>query len=1174
MYISLKNKIFILFVGMMIVSVSIIGYYGYKSASDSYINSAYDENLNRVKSLAVELENKLSATPSDILYQTNLYALKQFLIWKDLGEHYKSDMWKKVCIDALQDFMFTKKIYYKGRIIGNDGKEIINIFFDRKSDKIHISPENKLQDRSYKNYFKDAITLNKDAFLVSDFNLNREFGQIEKPIVPAVRFSTPIVDSDGYKRGVFVATIYGDIFLDTITQNMQKSEHNLDYFLVDEEGEFLYHKDEERRWAKDSDRSDSIFQERGSLKEQIDTNENGVYIEGDNIISYYRVYPDENSKKQYWTLVSVSSKNVALEALSNFKTLFFLLLIGLFFSIFFIIKYAIEYFTSPIMKVDEVLQKLAIGEISEAEIVYSSTDEISGLVTSTQQLISATKATISQANAVAMGDFSREYTLHSDQDELGLAIANMTKRLRDISNFSQKLSVGDYKISIASQSSQDDLANSLSNMITYLNEITDIVQKIASGNLNIEYQIKSERDELGKAISEMIVYLRHISNQAEAITYSDFSLAKKPDSSSDELGFNIYKMSETLRQNRAQSSDEIWLSEGSTHFNKQLSELESEEELLKTSIRTMCQYIEGASGVLYLYDKVEKKLLLKASYAFIDRDNDYNSFDLGEGIVGQVGLERSAILLRNVHPSAPHIQSGLQHIPAMQIYTFALEYENRLLGVCEILSSSDFSELHKNYLENISKNLAVMINATHQNVQIKTLLGKSQKAYEELQIQSEELQETNVQMEEQQQQLTLQSQELKHKNETLLSAKEEIKKRADEIERASQYKNEFLANMSHELRTPLNSIILLSKLLSQNADGVLTSDTVDQVSVIHHAGNDLLALINDILDLSKIESGKMELELHLVNSSEICDELQGLFGILAKEKGLDFVIEDHFNSSVEIDKTKLLQVLKNLLSNALKFTKEGEVRLIIHQTEDSVLFSVHDSGIGIAQEKIATIFEAFKQVDGSISREFGGTGLGLSISKTMVELMHGSISVESQLGSGSTFTISLPLNYIAPTVKEITQKEKEQETIVPDSIELIREETNENVFSPNMLAEKNILIVDDDSRNIFAMTSILELMDAEVYSAFNGEEAIALLESNNNIDLILMDIMMPIMDGLDAIKHIKENPSTKEIPIIAVTAKSMKEDKEQCLRAGANDYLSKPIDHDQLLHLLKAHLGK
>ncbi|MCW9026883.1 MAG: ATP-binding protein, partial [Thiovulaceae bacterium] len=402
----------------------------------------------------------------------------------------------------------------------------------------------------------------------------------------------------------------------------------------------------------------------------------------------------------------------------------------------------------------------------------------------------------------------------------------------------------------------------------------------------------------------------------------------------------------------------------------------------------------------------------------------------------------------------------------------------------------------------------------------------------------------------------------------LTAAKEELDIRADELEKSNKYKSEFLANMSHELRTPLNSIILLSKLLSQNKNTFMNKEDVEKTVVINKAGNDLLLLINDILDLSKIEAGHMELNVTKFHSADIVKELKDLFYIVADEKNIEFIVNDEYDDILKLDKAKFLQILKNLLSNSFKFTSKGGVSVRIYKEKKNLILDIKDTGIGIKKDKLSIIFEEFKQADGSISREYGGTGLGLSICKKLIDLMDGEIKVKSESLKGSTFSIYIPL--------------ESRNDFSLSNEELKSEENNLEIYEPHILADidvdlkgnvldgKNILIVDDDSRNIFALMSVVENFGAESYSAMNGDEAIKLLEANEvDIDIILMDIMMPIMDGIETIKLIKSKEKFKNIPIIAVTAKTMQKDKEMCFEAGANDYLAKPIEQNALISMLK-----
>ncbi|MBL4730395.1 MAG: response regulator [Sulfurimonas sp.] len=341
---------------------------------------------------------------------------------------------------------------------------------------------------------------------------------------------------------------------------------------------------------------------------------------------------------------------------------------------------------------------------------------------------------------------------------------------------------------------------------------------------------------------------------------------------------------------------------------------------------------------------------------------------------------------------------------------------------------------------------------------------------------------------------------------------------------------------------------------------------IKKASTIHKSGNDLLLLIEDVLDLSKVESGKMILNEEEFNSTDLTEELHNLFYVQAQEKNLSFIIDDTFNAAIYNDKTKILQILKNFSSNALKFTKNGTICLEIKPLDaTNFKISIVDTGIGIAAEKLQSVFNAFEQVDGTISREYGGTGLGLSISKEMAEFIGASITLESTPLKGSTFSLILPIS------------EKRNITIDIDEKKTVDEVTkySSDIDSSQELYGAKILVVDDDIRNIFVLSELLTSSGAEIFIAKNGEEAIQELEKQNNeIDIILMDIMMPIMDGYEATKIIKNNDKSKDIPIIALTAKAMKEDKEKALDAGCNDYVTKPLNTDLLLSIMSGYLSK
>ena len=938
------------------------------------------------------------------------------------------------------------------------------------------------------------------------------------------------------------------------------------YYLLNEDGYYLHIADKGKRWGFQLGSDYSFKKDHIGIMEEFKNKDESTFLKNNKIYSMHKVYPHKtNSKYRFWYLVTEIDKDVALASLDIFVNIFFLILFIVLAAGLFLINWYISKLMNPLMKATLQLKALSNGEIKKEEIIYDSQDEIGQIVNSTTILVDAIETTINQANAVANGDFTKEMQLLSKNDKLGLAIIDMTKRLKEITALAEKLSIGNYDTKIIAKSSDDRLGMALIDMIKYLEIVTNVAESIAEGKIDVAYKAVGSDDRLGISMLKMISYLRGVLSQADAITREDFSHNIEVKSKNDELGIALEKMTEMLKNNAIKNRDEIYFSDGIGEFSDKLTGISDTVELSKQAITISCRYVGASSGVMYTFNKEKSELNLVASFAFIARESLSNLFKLGEGVVGQVGLEKEPILLKNIKDNTYEVQSGTTVSNPKEVFTFPLVHEGELFGVAVLMSFDGFNEVQQDYLLKSANIFATALYATTQNMQIKTLLEDSKRAYEELQVQSEELQESNVQMEEQQQQLTLQAKDMNIKNKELIQAKEDLDKRADDLEKASKYKSEFLANMSHELRTPLNSIILLSKLLTQNQNNSLSESDISKTSVIHKAGNDLLLLINDILDLSKIESGNMELTEDRVDTKDIKNEIEGLFEEVAKDKKINFNVKDSFNGSFIVDKTKLLQIVKNLLSNAFKFTKEGGVVMSIFKRDSNIVIEISDSGIGIPEAKLALIFEAFKQVDGSISREYGGTGLGLSISKTFIDLMGGTIEVESKESKGSTFRVILPAQ--ENLVKEIHNKLKSEANVE----EFLSSEADAEIFDTELLSGKNILIVDDDSRNIFTLSSVLQELGADTFSALHGEDAFGLLENEEeNMDVILMDIMMPIMDGLEAIKKIKADDRFKHIPIIAVTAKTMKEDKQRCYEAGANDYLAKPIDQNALISMLKA----
>ncbi len=429
-----------------------------------------------------------------------------------------------------------------------------------------------------------------------------------------------------------------------------------------------------------------------------------------------------------------------------------------------------------------------------------------------------------------------------------------------------------------------------------------------------------------------------------------------------------------------------------------------------------------------------------------------------------------------------------------------------------------------------------------------------------------------LETQEQREELKAANQGLEEQSKKLKSSNDELEEKATALANASKYKSEFLANVSHELRSPLNSLLLLVSCLADNDDDNLTPEQVEQVAVIKSSGTELLYLINDILDFSKVEMGQLDINEDVISLEPFCHSLGTSFALQAIEKGLDLRVEcDSCLPQFFIcDEHRLRQIIKNLISNALKFTKDGEVVLTVKPKHDqAIVFSVRDSGIGIPPNKQQAIFEAFQQADGSTTRKYGGTGLGLTISRKLAGLLGGSLEVESEEGEGSVFTLSLP-------IKSATEKKQgcdEEALFVEESASINTEE--QETFGGgcdeqylNKLSGRTVLVVDDDMRNTFAIAALLKKVGIKPVIAQDGMLATDRLQENHDIDLVLMDMMMPGMDGYEATRRIRNMANYNKLPIIAITAKVMEGEREKCLVAGVNDYLAKPIDKDRLFEMI------
>ncbi|WP_227935634.1 response regulator [Alkalihalobacillus deserti] len=656
----------------------------------------------------------------------------------------------------------------------------------------------------------------------------------------------------------------------------------------------------------------------------------------------------------------------------------------------------------------------------------------------------------------------------------------------------------------------------------------------------------------------------------------------------NEMAEALENISKKEKQVADALKDENWIKSRYAEVAMKFQGVRELNEFGRTLMTNIAQFVKATHGVIYLRDETTKLKKL-ASFASAENGEEVGvkTIHLGQGLVGQCASDKQMMNIEPLPKGYIATRSGLGEATPTSLILIPIEFNGEVLGVLELAKFQSFTKPEITILEQVCRASGSSIERILHHMKLEELLAESQTQSEELQTQSEELQQQQEELRLTNDQLHEQYKQSDRRKKELERIKEDLEHKNRSIKLGSRYKSEFLANMSHELRTPLNSMLILSQLLAENKNENLTEKQVEHANTIYSSGTDLLDLINDILDLSKIESGKVEVSPEEVSIVDVKAFVERQFMPISNQKGVDFKIniEQTAPSLVFTDDQRLKQILKNLLSNAFKFTSNGSVELYVKKGlengEMKVSFSVIDTGIGISEEKQQQIFDAFYQEDGTITRSYGGTGLGLSISRELSQLLGGYIEVESVINQGSTFTLHIPdLNGISVLNKVIDEVavSTEDSVIVQESKgnnpNLEKETAEQKQTNKIELQGKCVLIVDDDMRNVFALTTALEEQNMKVLFAENGKEALKLLEKKSMIDIVLMDIMMPEMNGYEAMEMIRKNKEWIDLPIIALTAKAMKNDREKCITAGASDYISKPVNMKQLLSLIKVWLHK
>jgi signal transduction histidine kinase/DNA-binding response OmpR family regulator/CHASE3 domain sensor protein len=716
------------------------------------------------------------------------------------------------------------------------------------------------------------------------------------------------------------------------------------------------------------------------------------------------------------------------------------------------------------------------------------------------------------------------------------------------------------------------------------------------------------QDEIEKASEETNIRIVKMENHASEIANGNYLISLE-DPKKDELGSlakSLNKMTGSLHENFTNLKNKEWLQKGITEINDILRVEKPLTELTKNVLNEVIHYTDCKVGAMYI---IENDITLKLYSGFALSENSARkTIRIGEGLTGQVAELKKMQIIKELPDNYIKINSALGQAVPKNLAIIPFLINDKLNGIMELGSIREFNNEQLDYLKAIAINISIAINSSIIRDKVQQLLEETQTQTEELQAQQEELEHTNKELEENTERLLASEEELKVQQEELVEANseleeatqtleeknaeleefsEELERKAEEVQMASKYKSEFLANMSHELRTPLNSILLLSRLLADNKKNNLDKDQLEFAGIINSSGKGLLELINDILDISKIEAGKMEVEIEDVIINEVKEELNGMFDQLAKQKQIDFEITVNKNVPAEIhtDKMRIKQVLKNLLSNSFKFTEEGKVSLEIfmvngnikmqHSTntdEPMIGFSVTDTGIGIPMDKQRLVFEAFQQADGSTKRKYGGTGLGLSISREIAGILGGEIQLHSEEGKGSTFTLYLPLTYVPqqkieePTDKAIIKKPitKVEHSEVLNNVEsLIIEMIPAEIPDDRdtiTIGEKVILIIDDDTKFAKVLLKLIRDKGYKGIVAVRGDYGIKFAQMYQPVG-ILLDLKLPVMNGWQVMDELKNNSSTKHIPVHMMSTVDV---RKEGLSKGAIDFIHKPFASDKV----------
>ncbi|WP_431682409.1 HAMP domain-containing protein [Kitasatospora sp. KL5] len=986
--------------------------------------------------------------------------------------------------------------------------------------------------------------------------------------------------------------------------------------------------------------------------------------------------------------------------------------------------------TDQVRSIAQVAAAVAKGDLSQ-RITVAARGEVAGLADAINTMVDTLSAFADEVTRVARevgteGILGGQATVPNVAgtwkdltDNVNSMANNLTNQVRNIAQVTTAVARGELnrKIDVDARGEILELKTTINTMVDQLSsfaaEVTRVAREVGSeGRLGGQAEVegvsgtwKRLTENVNELAGNLTRQVRAIAEVTGAVAEGDLTRSISVDASGEvaDLKDNINSMVESLRQTTRANQEQDWLKTnlaGLTGLIQGHRDLAAVADLIMNELTPL---VDAQYGAFYLAEETPggTELALVSSYGRPAGDRPAR-LALGESLVGQAGLARRTIAVGDLPDGYAAISSSLGSAPPRELVVLPVVVEDQLLAVVEIASLHPFTDVHRDFLGRFADAVGANISMLLANARTDELLEESQRLTAELRARSEELQNgqqelrsSNAELEDKADLLAAQNRDIEAKNLEIEQARRELEERARQLARTSMYKSEFLANMSHELRTPLNSLLILAQLLSQNPVGNLTAKQVEYAEIIHSAGSDLLQLINDILDLSKVEAGKMDIHVERFPLRELLDYVESTFRPLAGQKHLDFRVATAPGTPEVLltDQARLRQILRNLLSNAVKFTDSGRVELRIEAStaEESdadsgvppggLALRVTDTGIGIAEQHLESIFGAFQQADGTTSRRYGGTGLGLSISRELAHLLGGTITSRSTVGEGSCFTLHLPatvgvgpprpaaparparllvveadppglLTAVAASAAahrdppaELRSVRDAQEVraalddgpwrsavvdldLPPERLQPVldalrgsgppvigytedpgapatppgrgapvpatglddlrerimaatgpdgaAEDTGPDTRPPEVLprlAGRTILIVDDDARNVFAITGMLELHGARVLHADNGRTGLDVLRGHPETGLVLMDVMMPEMDGDAATAAIRREAGLSDLPIIALTAKAMPGDRARSLAAGANDYITKPVDTEHLLARIVHWLG-